>query len=403
MRLLPLFLTVFIDSLGFGLVFPIFSPLIVGNEGGMFADTSSLAVRGLLFGFLVSAYCIGQFFGGPLLGSLSDRKGRKKVLIGAMWIAFFSYLLAGLGVIISSLSLLYLGRILTGISAGSLPVAQSVIADVSTKETKAKNFALVGTSFWLGFVIGPYIGGKLAIYGFTLPFSVAAFVCLFNALLLLFVMHETVDTFAIQEKVEWLRGIKQIRKAFTLPHLRGFFLSMFVFCLGWGFFTEFSPIFLTRHLHFSLGEIANFYAWIGLWIAICQGIVIRPVLKHYSPDKLFSIGLLSLGFLFPIMLKLQTMKALMWFIPLIALCQAFIFPSAAILVSNLSSRQEQGEMLGINNSVQWAAIAIPPLFSGSFVALFPHLPISLGSICTLVAFVVFMKVFRKAPQKGSGE
>lgn len=401
MRLIPLLLTVFIDSLGFGLVFPIFSPMIVSNEGGMFGDEISLAVRGLIFGLLVSAYCLGQFFGGPFLGSLSDRMGRKKVLVGSMWLAFVGYLFAGLGVVVGSLTILFVARIMAGISAGSFPVAQSVIADVSTKETKAKNFGLVGTACWTGFVIGPFMGGKLAVYGFTIPFAAAAFFCLFNALLLLFAMKETLQTTPREGKIEWFKGVSQIRRAFTLPDYRGIFFTMFIFCLGWGFFTEFSPVFLTRRLGFNVSEIANFYAWVGLWIALCQGIVIRPILKRFAPDRLLPVGLLGLGLTLPIMLKLHTMVGLFWYIPFVALCQAFIFPTSATLISNLSSDTEQGEMLGINNSVQWAAIALPPLLSGSFVALYPHLPITMGSLCMLVAFVVFLRVYRRVPAAGT--
>jgi len=396
MHLLPLLLTVFIDSLGFGLVFPIFSPMIVSNEAGMFSDGSSLAFRGLIFGLLVSAYCFGQFFGGPLLGSLSDRMGRKKILVGSMWIAFIGYLLAGFGAIIGSLTVLFFARIMAGISAGSFPVAQSVIADVSTKETKAKNFGLVGMSCWSGFVIGPFMGGKLAAYGFTVPFAAAALFCLFNALLLLFRMKETLQISSQEGKIEWLKGLKQIRRGFSLPDFRGVFFAMFIFCLGWGFFTEFSPIFLTQRLGFHVGQVANFYAWVGLWVALCQGLVIRPILKRFAPDKLLPAGLLGLGLTLPIMLKLNTMVGLLWYIPFVALCQAFVFPTSATIVSNLSSDKEQGEMLGINNSVQWAAISLPPLFSGSFVALYPHLPITLGSFCMLVAFFVFLRVYRRA-------
>lgn len=396
MHLIPILLTVFIDALGFGLVFPIFSPMIVSNEVGIFPPDSSLALRGLVFGLLVSAYCVGQFFGGPLLGSLSDRLGRKKVLVSSMWLAFIGYLFAGLGVILGNMTILFFARLMAGVSAGNFPVAQSVIADVSTPETKAKNFGLVGMSCWTGFVIGPFLGGRLAAHGFTVPFASAALICLFSALLLLFVMRETLQKRNPDRKITLFKGFSQIRRAFTMPAYRGIFISMFIFCLGWGTFTEFSPVFLTRRLEFNVGQIANFYAWVGLWIAICQGFAIRPLLKRFSPEKLLAAGLLGLGITLPIMLKLHTMTALFWYIPFVALCQAFIFPTSATLVSNLSSSEEQGEMLGINNSVQWAAIAVPPLLSGSIVALYPHLPITIGSACMLIAFGVFLVISRKS-------
>ncbi|NGX37341.1 MAG: Tetracycline resistance protein, class C [Chlamydiae bacterium] len=393
MHLLPLLFTVFIDTLGFGLVFPIYSPMIINNDGGMFSPEVSLAMRGLVFGFLVSAYCLGQFFGGPILGALSDRVGRKKILVGSMWIAFIGYIAAGLGVVVQSLWILFFARLIGGVSAGSFPVAQSVIADVSTKENKTKNFGMIGMACWTGFVIGPFLGGRLAIYGFTVPFAVAALFCLSNALFLLFKLKESLPK-EIPAKISWFHGVYQIRKAFSMPDLRGIFIVMFIFCLGWGFFTEFSPIFLTRRLGFNVVQIANFYAWVGLWIAVSQGLIIRPILKLFSPQRLLPIGLIGMAMVLPIMLFLRGMVSLFWLIPCIAFCQALIFPTSASLVSNLSSTENQGEILGIHNSIQWAAIGIPPLFSGSLVALYPHLPVTVGSICMMIAFLVFLWAYR---------
>jgi MFS transporter, DHA1 family, tetracycline resistance protein len=394
MYILPLLLTVFIDSLGFGLVFPIFSPMIVNNEGALFSMESTVALRGFVFGLLASTYCLGQLIGGPVLGGLSDRVGRKKVLVGSLWMAVLGYLFAGVGVILQSLTLLFISRLGIGFSAGSFPVAQSVIADVSTRENKTKNLGLVGMACWTGFVIGPFLGGKLAVYGFTVPFICAAALCLFIALLLLFRMRETLPTNP-QAKIQWWKGARQLRAAFAIPELRGLFTVMFVFCLGWGFFTEFSPIFLNRRLGFDVEQIANFYAWVGLWIALCQGLLIRPLLKKFLPRRLLAFGLLFLGLSLPLMLGFRHMSALLWVVPPIAFSQALVFPTVATLVSNLASEGNQGELLGLNHSIQWTAIALPPLFSGSFVALFPHLPVSVGSSCMLLAFVLLLRNSRQ--------
>lgn len=391
MQLIPLLITVFIDSLGFGLVFPIFSPMLLNPEGGFFSPEISLAFRGFVIGILIASYCIGQFFGGPFLGALSDRFGRKKVLFYSMCLAAGGFLLAGLSITITSLILLFIARLMTGVSAGSFSVAQSAVSDLSTKENKVKNFGLVGMSFWTGFVIGPFIGGRLAVFGFTFPFLASSFFCMANALLITFMMKETF-TPNLATPLQIFRGISQIRKAFSIPSLRGLFSVMFVFCLGWGFFTEFSPIFLIRRLHFNVEQIANFYAWVGLWIAVSQGLLIRPILKWFAPQSLLKVGLILMGLMLPIMLFINSTTGLFILIPWIALSQALIFPTSATLVSNLGTKETQGEILGINNSVQWAAIAIPPLFSGSLVALFPHLPVTVGSVCMCIAFLIFLRV-----------
>ncbi len=397
MGILPLLFTVFIDSVGFGLVFPIFSAMIMDVDGGVVSPEMTLALRGLLFGFLICAYGIGQFFGGPLLGGLSDSLGRKKVLVGSMWVAFISYFSAGFGVIIHSLSILLIARFFAGVSAGSFSVAQSVISDVSTKESRTKNFALVGMAFWVGFVVGPFLGGKLAAYGYTVPFGIAALLCLSNAVLLLFSLKESFPK-EKPAKIRWFVGLSHLSKAFKVPSLRGLFTVMFVFCLGWGFFTEFSPIFLIQKLQFSIEQIANFYAWLGLWIALSQGVLIRPLLKRVSPEKLLRFGLIGMGLILPGVLFLNSLLKLFFIIPCIAFAQALTFPAAASLASGLAPPEEQGEILGIHNSVQWAAISIPPLFSGSLVALFPHLPISLSSICMILSFFILRR-FNLSPQE----
>lgn len=393
-RIAPLLMTVFIDSLGFGLVFPIFSPLLISNEGAMFSGEVSLAMRGLVFGVLVSTFCIGQFFGSPMLGALSDRMGRKKVLVWSMWFGAFGYLLASLGIGLQGLLLLFAARLIGGVSAGSYAVAQSVIVDMSTPETKSKNFGLLGMAWGSGFVIGPFLGGKFASFGYAVPFLVAAIFCVVNAIFLLTSFKETLLK-RMPIKISWFSGVYQVRKAFSSPRLRKIFSVMFIFYLGWGFFTEFSPIFLTRYFGFNVGQVANFYAWIGFCIAICQGILIRPLLKRFSSESLLPLALLGLGLVLPLLFFVKGVVGLFWVIPCIAMTQALIFPTSVTMVSNASGSESQGEVLGIYSSVQWAAIGIPPLFSGSLVALYPHLPITVGSGCMLLATATFFWQMQK--------
>lgn len=393
-RLLPLLFTVFIDSLGFGLVLPIFSPLIINNQTGMFAQEVSLGTRGLVFGLLIAAFCIGQFFGSPLLGSLSDRLGRKKVLLATLWLGIFAYFLCAMGIFFGSIAILLLARLISGLAAGNYTVAQSVIADVSKEKEKTKNFGLIGMAWGAGFIVGPYVGGKCVVLGLTAPFWVAAFLCLL-ALAGLYCWLD--ETFPVKEgtKIDLFAAPLQLKKAFALIPLRGVFIVMFVFSLGWGFFTEFSPVFLIRYFGFNLEQIANFYAWIGLWVALCQGLLIRPFLKRFSSENLLTISLIALFCVLPILLWLNGSVTLFWLIPLIALSEALIMPCASTLVSNFTSKENQGEVLGIYNSVQWAAIGITPLFSGSLVALYPHLPVTFSSACMLIAFLLAVWLFKK--------
>lgn len=403
MRFLPLLLTVFIDSLCFGLVLPIFSALIMNPEQSILPADTSLSMRGWLYGLLISAFCIGQFFGGPVLGTLSDRLGRKKILLYTLWGGVATCALAGIGILAQSVLLLLIARLLHGGAAANWSIAQSIIVDRSTEEEKAKNFGLLGMAWGTGFIIGPYVGGVFTdpnfIFGgsLTIPFWFAGGLTLINILLLRKRLEESLPSNRFA-KVSWTAGIEQLKKAFTTPKLRSIFLMMFIFCLGWGFFTEFSPVFLIRHLNYSLGQIANFYAWIGLWIAISQGLLIRPLLKRFAPHILLPCALIGLALVLPLMLFVHETWTLYCLMPFLAFFDSLIFPTASTLVSNLSAKEAQGEVLGIHNSLQWAAIGFAPLFSGSAVALIPHLPITVACVAMLIAAAVFLKAFRKTQQ-----
>lgn len=395
MRLFPVLLTVFIDSLGFGLVYPIFSVLLMNPEQSFLPIQTSLALRGWIFGLLVSGFCIGQFFGGPILGALSDKKGRKKILVFTLWLAAFTYALTAAGIIFQSVMIIFISRLLGGVAAGNWSVAQTVIVDTSVATEKTKNFGLLGMAWGTGFVIGPYLGGKLsdpslfAFFSLTTPFWVAFGLCLLNVVLLLWKLEESLP--AIQTtKISLFTGIHQLKAAFTSVKLRGLFLVMFVFCIGWGFFTEFCPICLIQKFHFNGSEIANFYASIGLWIAFCQGVAIRPFLKRFSPNSLILTALIGMGCTLTIMCFIKVKIYLYFMLPALGFFEALLFPSATTIVSNISGKESQGQVLGIYNSVQWAAIGLTPLFSGSFVAIYPYLPFTVGATAMFFALVLFV-------------
>ncbi len=389
---LSLLFTVFIDSLGFGLVFPLLSPLLMEN-GGIFASDLSFSTRGLIFGSLASIYCLGQFFGSPFLGRLSDCRGRKKVLIGTLWLACFAYLLGSLAIVYKSIVLLFVSRLLCGISAGNYPVAQSMIVDMVPPENRVRGFGLINMAWGTGFILGPFLGGRFSVFGFSTPFLFAALVCLITALLALWKLKET---FASKEmlKFNMWEGITNIKKGFKNPFLKGLFYSLFIYSIGWGFFTEYSSLFLLKRLSFDVESIANFYAYAGLWIALSQGVLIRPFAKRFSPQILLRGAFVLLALSFPLMLYCKNFYHIMWVLPLISFSESIVGPASSVLVSSLASKENQGEMLGISQSIKSAGVGLAPLFSGSLVALHLHLPITIPAICTVLSLILFLKFFK---------
>ncbi len=393
-RIMPLLLTVFIDSLGFGLVFPLLPTLIMQTESPMLPDVS-VSVKGMVYGLIISMFCIGQFFGGPFLGSLSDRFGRKKVLCCTLLIACTSYLAGALSVFLGSVVLFMLSRLTVGISAGNFAIAQSMVADISSEEQKRNNFGLVGMAWGVGFILGPYLGGSFAeTGGMVAPFLFSALICLGNLLLVWFFMKETLVE---RRKTPWtlLGSTKEILKAFAHPTLRGIFFVTFLFSMGWGFFTEFSSIFLIDRYNFGPKDIGSFYAYAGIWVALCQGILIRPFMKRFSAEKLLRAGLFFLALNLLIFVSIKSFWIIALALPLIAFPESLIYPNIASMVSTLSRKDEQGEMLGILNSVQWASVGILPLFSGAIVANYTLMPILFSSALIFVSFGAFAYFFRQ--------
>jgi DHA1 family tetracycline resistance protein-like MFS transporter len=392
MKLFTLLFTVLIDSLGFGLIFPLLSPLVMSGDGGVLSEGASLAARGLVFGVLISAFCAGQFLGSPFLGALSDRLGRKKVLLFAIALGALSYLLSAGAVMIHSIFFLLLGRFLAGVSAGNYAVVQSVVADSISEEERAKNFGLINMAWGLGFIIGPFVGVKLthlfSEMNMLMPFLFAALRCGVNALFVSWKLSETLQARQSEPLTLWIAG-QRVKRAFQIRELRGVFVAIFIFSFGWGFFTEFSPLFLIRTFNFGVDEIGSFYAFVGVCVALCQGLLIRPFLKRFTAQQLFLGALLGLSGVLGLLLFVRTPLLFFCMMPIVALPEALIGPTSSSIVSKLAGQQNQGEVLGMYNSVQWAGIGIAPLFAGSLVALYPHLPMSVASVCMLGAFLAF--------------
>ena len=160
--MLPLFLVLFIDGMGLGLLYPILNTIIIEPNAGLISESVHLSQREVLYGFIVGIFMLAWFFGAAYLGDLSDAIGRRKALLICLVGAFIGYFLSAVGIVQSSIVLLMLGRVIAGCTAGSQPIAQAAIVDISSNEHKARNIGLILPSVSLGFVFGPIFGGVLS-------------------------------------------------------------------------------------------------------------------------------------------------------------------------------------------------------------------------------------------------
>ncbi|GIW22198.1 MAG: hypothetical protein KatS3mg068_1205 [Candidatus Sericytochromatia bacterium] len=200
--------------------------------------------------------------------------------------------------------MLFLGRIIDGLSGGNVSVIYSSLADISDEKTKAKNFGLVGAAFGLGFIFGPFIGGELSNseivswFNYSTPFIFAGILSVINLLFVLFKFTETLDK-TKDTNLEFFKGFKNLIKIFDLKNLRILFIISFFTTLGFTMFSQFFQVFLIKEFNYTQANIGRLYAFFGIWSVLTQGGIVRQLSKKYTPEKIlkYSLILMSLTIL----------------------------------------------------------------------------------------------------------
>lgn len=390
-----IFITMLIDVIGWGIIIPVIPGLI---EELIQGDISEAAKVG---GWITFAYAITQFIFAPLIGNLSDQFGRRPIILISLLGFTLDYILLALA---PSITWLFIGRIIAGITGASITTASAYIADISTIENRAKNFGMIGAAFGLGFIIGPVIGGLLGQYGARVPFYAAAALCFLNFLYGYFILPESLP----KEK----RSVLNLKKANPIgsflhlkkyPKLIGLASSMFLLYVAshaiqsnWSFFTMYKFNWDEKMVGISLGVI-------GLFVALVQGVLIRWVNPWLGNEKSIYAGffLYSLGML----LFTFANQSWMMFIFLIPYCFGGIAgPALQAVISIQVPETEQGKIQGTLTSLMSAsAIVGPPLMTGIFYYFtkeqtpfeFAGAPFLLASILmTISAFMAYYS-FRK--------
>jgi len=356
--LLVIFVTVFIDLVGFGIVIPVL-PFYV--EGTQF-DASPRMV-GLLF----ASYSVMQLIFSPILGRLSDRYGRRPIL-------FFSLLGTSLGFFIigfaTTLWMLFVGRIIDGITGGNISTAQAYIADVTTEENRAKGMGLIGAAFGLGFIFGPAIGGILSRWGVHVPFLFAGALSLANATLLYFVLPETVgpghparESAATGRWSQLARALRRSRLAFVLA-------IYFLFVTAFSVMTSSFGLFTLYRFGFDAHDTGWIFAFVGVVGAVVQGGLIGRLVKAFGEPPLVIVGALLFTaslVLIPLTGPETGTAALLSLGALFALGNGLATPSLTSLASRSAGAGEQGGVLGVTQSVASLARVVGPLISAALI------------------------------------
>src|SRR6267154_6805521 len=357
--LLVIFITIFIDLVGFGIVIPVL-PFYV--EGTRFNATARAV--GLLF----ASYSVMQLIFTPVLGRLSDRYGRKPVLLLSIIGTGIGFLILGFA---KTLWMLFAGRILDGITGGNISTAQAYIADITTKENRAKGMGIVGAAFGLGFVFGPAIGGVLSRWGINIPFLFAGGLALANAILLYFVLPETVTPdHPARVSAAAGRGWKQVIDALRQPQLALILAIYFLSIVAFSIMTTVFSLFMMFRLGYDPWHSGWIFAFVGIVSALVQGGLIGKLVKRFGELTLviagslfFTVSLIVSPFVGPAigLIGILSVAALS------SVGNALMSPSLTSLGSKSASAAEQGSILGVMQSVASLARAVGPTIAALII------------------------------------
>lgn len=377
-----------------GLVYPMFSSMVFDQRAYFFPIETSDVVKGAWLGVLLSMGPLAQFLSAPIVGALSDQKGRKSVLKSTLQIIILGYFLCSFGVWTASLPLLLVGRLIVGIGTGNAAVVYASIADISKPQEKAKHFGLASMAGGIGFTAGPFLGGTLVSWGFATPFLLSMAFSLLNLTLLMYWFSETHHV-RRNVHLSLTLGLKHLKKAFQIPSLRALFFCFFFFCAGWSFYWEFIPVTWIQVFHLTPSQVGNFYAYGAAFYALSAGLLIRPIVNkfHALPVFFMAIALLPLA-IFPLLFHFNV--HVFWvYIPIQQFLIALVFPTGATIISNSVNEDSQGEIMGIWQSVDSFAFASSPLIAGLFVGLSPSAPVIVAGSFMVLAILVLQGSYRK--------
>ena len=390
--------TAFMNFIGLTLAIPIFTPLCLEQTGNILPADASMPLRTTILGLLLGVFPLCQFFTSPLLGALSDRWGRKKILLYAIAGSCGGHLIMAVGILAGSLPLVFVSRIISGCFSGSLAVTQSAIADVSDEKTRPKNFGLLGAAFGVSLFIGPALGGFLSDPGvhagftFATPFWLAAFLTGINFLQVVWLFSETLpQSRRRQVAFHLLVGPINIARAFATPAYRRMFLVVLAFFFGFNFFTQFFQVYLLEKFSVSGSQLGIILSYLGIWSILTQALLVRPVSKRFTSRQVLPVSLLLLAFSFTALLMVPQFWLLFPVLIFIPLFSGLSNPNLTALVCGLAGERNQGEILGINQSVMAMAQFVPPLIGGYIVGLHFTLPLWIAFASILLAWILFLR------------
>lgn len=386
--LLPLYLVTFIGFCGYSLMITLFIPMLMGDNGFLDPGTTSER-RSMVLGMLLAVYPLGQFLGSPVIGALSDRYGRRPVLLVSLFVTMAAYVLISLGIEWRSLAMLAAGCLVGGLAESNIAVAQSAISDVTGPDERPRLFAWVYSSSSLGYIAGPVAGGQLALYlGWSLPFWLMAPLLAVTVLWTWLSFRETLPP-GTDRQFKAFAALTNLGTVFTDRPIRLLYLINFLIYLGLFGYFRMVLVYMVDRWHTTVDQTTLIYSGLAVISAIASFGAMAPLAKFFGLHRLAVAAAVAAG-LAMMSVTLPAELSSIWITGGLATFMGTLaLASCPTLLANAVSAERQGRVMGNNQALQVGAESLSAMIGGALAGLFIPLPlIAFGLLLIAAGFML---------------
>ena len=346
----------------------------------------NLGLDELQIGLILSIFSLCQLFASPITGKLSDRFGRRPLLLFSQTSTLVGFLLLGIA---NNVWILVAARLVDGLLGSNMTVAQAYISDVTTPQQRTKSYSYSSAVFGAGLIFGPMISGVLLLINFSAPFFFAAGVSLLSIILVFIFLPESITQ--KEEKIRLKLGdimpIKETKRFFKSVETRGILISFFLYSFGFFLFISTFALYSTNQLNTTPQQFTFYMAWIGILRVLFQSVLINPILKKVSENITLKVGIFAM--VFTMVFLIFTTSYWIVYIPIsfLAFGTGVVRPIMTSKLTKVVKKEETGSLLGVNNSLNSIAQIVTPILGGVILKYFPP------QIIPLLSAIVFSLIF----------
>lgn len=386
MRLI--FAVTFLDFLAFSAIIPFIPLFFLDTPYALFSSSTPLQVRYILLGLLLSTYPLAQLLAAPILGHFSDKFGRKEILLLSYLGNSVGYLFSGLSIVFCSPIPLFIGNFIAGLTGVNVSTINAIITDLSQDRQRSRFFGLSHMMLGMGFALGPYLSGRLLSISSEvqlicfLLFLAASLISFFNFVIVLLFFSHTKDRIETPNLI--------FREIFNCsPQTKSILTTAFLLVFGWYFFIKTFQVFLVEKIRLAEREMFDTIAFYGFCSLLSQIAFVSFLHKFIKSSKFFEMILILLATSIFSLIFVYSYGPLMVIVPLFSFAHSILVPSLTYFVSEFSTRENHGKIMGLNQSIQALGKIIAPILAGCSLALSSNTCVVISSIVIFLSFTVF--------------